>query len=111
MPEIAFFALLALVLLFGPWIGLWILPGRLRDHQARLDERFSSLTQRIFDVESNLRDLQRKPRSADISAQPATPPPPISSELVERQTIEPVAPIRVPSPAPQTPPPPRIPVE
>ena len=59
MSEIAFFALLALALLLGPWVGLLALSRRLRRHQSTMEERLSLITQRIFDVESGLRDVQR----------------------------------------------------
>ena len=112
MSEIAFFALLALVLLFGPWLGLWLLHRRLRSHQSALEERFGNLTQRVFDVESTLRDLQRKftGTSPPAAEQPSPAPVPIEIEVVEPQKIEPIVPPRVVAPPPRPEPLPPIPV-
>jgi uncharacterized membrane protein len=115
MQEFAFFALLALLLLFGPWVGLWILRRRLHHHEAKLNESLSTFTQRLFEVESSLRELQRKFRATDTTAAPQQQPvavrEPEKAEIVERQTIEPAPPFRVAPPPPQTPSPQPIPVE
>lgn len=114
MSEIAFFALLALVLLLGPWIGLLVLSRRLRHHQATLNERFALLTQRIFDLESALRDLQRNfTATTPPSVTPHAPAPksPAEPVIAERQPVEPVAKFRVAPPPPRIEPPPPIPVE
>ncbi len=104
MPsEIAFFALLALALLLGPWIGLLLLSRRLRHHRLNLEERLGLLTQRIFDTESELRNLRRKSSDTQSPAQisPVAP----ESIAVESQPVEPAVPSRVtpPPPAPERP--------
>src|SRR3954470_6293068 len=108
--EFIFYGLLLAVIFFGPWVGLAILHRRLRSQQFTLDERFSTLTQRLFQVEFTLQNLQRDLTSklrpvetpAPIAAQPAPVP---VTEAVEAQTIEPVVSSRVapPPPPPITP--------
>ena len=57
--EFLFGGCLVLAILFGPWIGFAILRRRLHDQQARTEEHFSNLTQRIFVLESELREHAR----------------------------------------------------
>jgi uncharacterized membrane protein len=106
MGDIAFFALFALALLCGPWIGLWLLRRRLRTQESRLEARFSNLTQRLYETESLLRDLQRSSRRLDTdtlpSQQPVIAPPPQHVEVGERHKGEPELPPRVAAPPPST---------
>jgi uncharacterized membrane protein len=107
--EFVFYGLLVIVILFGPWIGLAMLRRRIHGQQTALEERFGALTQRIFEVESALRELQRKPRPAE--AQP--PPQPQHIDVPEPSKAEvPVAPrVIAPPPPPRVEPPPPTPVE
>lgn len=95
MDELIFLGFFAALLLFGPWIWLFILRNRFRHHNDRLEERFSVLTQRIYELESTVRNFQRNLQSSDapVTSPAATVVPPVSStsEVVERQTIEPTA--------------------
>src|SRR4051795_12336376 len=64
MDELFFFGFLLLLFLCGPWIGIWILRKKFRRQEQRLEERFSSFTQRIFALETAIRALQSTPRVA-----------------------------------------------
>jgi uncharacterized membrane protein len=116
--EFIFYGLLLSVIFFGPWIGLAILRHRLRSQQFMLDERFSTLTQRLFQVESTLQNLQRdltsKARPVDTpvpAVEQSAPAPRPVTENVERKRVEPVlAPKVAPPPLPITRPP-AIPVD
>ncbi|HWR15301.1 MAG TPA: DUF2339 domain-containing protein [Terriglobales bacterium] len=103
MEELFFFGFLAIVLLCGPWIGLLLLRSRVRQRERQMDERFSHLTQRIYELESLFRHT---PASARTSVQPervpvAEMPPPAEIPIVEQSPIfEPIAESRVSAPPP-----------
>jgi uncharacterized membrane protein len=98
--EFIFYVLLAIFIFLGPWIGLWLLHRRLRDQDATLEKRFGTFTQRMYEVESTLRDLQRNFRP--VETQPPEQPvaAPAKPEVPERAAVAPALP-RVAAPPPQ----------
>jgi uncharacterized membrane protein len=90
-----FFGLLAIALLLGPWIVAWMLHQRLREQARNVEQRFGSVIQRLYELES----LVRKPDRATASTAPDTAPAPAepgsaSTAVVESRQIEPEQPVK-----------------
>ena len=95
------------------WILLWILQGKIRQFDQRFEERFSNLIQRVYELESALRQVQHSRPSAADTAPTADTTASVHSpvELVESQRIEPEMPSRVAVPPLETPVEPTVSVE
>src|SRR5947209_7555269 len=96
-----FFGLLALALLLGPWIVAWILHQRLREQARNVEQRFGSVIQRLYELES----LVRKPDRATASTAPEpapqeSAPASASTAVVESRQIEQEQPAKTVAPTP-----------
>ena len=63
--DFVYVLLIAAVVLFGPWILLARLRGRLQREREENAERWADLTERVYDLEKSLKELQAsRPRIA-----------------------------------------------
>ena len=103
-------ALLVLAMLFGPWIAFAILHRRLREQADRFEQRFGNLVQRLYEVESALRKLERTAASVPTVTKVVEPAvsAPEPAPVVESHPVKSVPPSRVAEeiqqPAPLPPP-------
>jgi Predicted membrane protein (DUF2339) len=105
MGDFAFYALIAAVVLFGPWVLLFATRRRMRRQHEETSTQMSNLTRRVYELEASLHRAQSKRAAVEEKEQvtPAEParksqPASATAEFV-RSYIEPAAVVTPPAPA------------
>jgi hypothetical protein len=74
LDELVFYAVLALFVLFGPWVLVWRRSRKRKLERLESDLRWSELTGRVHTLEQAVRDLRESspnPAAQPVSATPA----------------------------------------
>ena len=101
--EVVFYIGIVLVILFGPWVLVWRVNRRRKRERLEDQSRWASITQRVYGLERELRELKERgpqPASADsgatVKTDAETPPPAVAPAAPAVQPSIPSPSIRVP---------------